>query len=124
MRSSQFSGCNSGAHHFSQLLVRGSKPECHLGRRFQGHDPNSRELEGKLMGSGSVFVESLAPAMREAGDVVMAVEEGHLLESDLIEIKELFRGSCEVSEETRRIYKSTGMSWQDLAIMAGVEQIL
>lgn len=88
------------------------------------HDPNSRELEGKLMGSGSVFVESLASAMREAGDVVMAVEEGHLLESDLIEIKELFRGSCEVSEETRRIYKSTGMSWQDLAIMAGVEQSL
>ena len=88
------------------------------------HDPNSRELEGELMGSGAVFIENHDSAMREAGDVVMAINEGNLLESSLIEIKDLFQGSCEVNQDGRRIYKSTGMSWQDLAIMAALEQTL
>ena len=88
------------------------------------HDPNSRELPGELMASGSVYVESRDSALREAGDVVMAISEGHLAESALIELKELFGSSVDVDEDERRIYKSTGMSWQDLAIMAAVEKEL
>jgi len=88
------------------------------------HDPNSRELPGELMASGSVYVESLDSALREAGDVVLAISEGNLAESALIELKQLFGGSVDLRENERRIYKSTGMSWQDLAIMAAVEKEL
>ena len=42
----------------------------------------------------------------------------------LIELKQLFGGSVDLRENERRIYKSTGMSWQDLAIMAAVEKEL
>jgi ornithine cyclodeaminase len=88
------------------------------------HDPNSRELPGELMASGSVYVESRDSALREAGDVVMAISEGHLAKSSLIELKDLFGSSVDVNGDERRIYKSTGMSWQDLAIMAAVEKEL
>jgi len=70
-------------------------------------------VPGELMASGSVYVESRDCALREAGDVVMAISEGKLAESALIELKELFGSSVDVAEDERRIYKSTGMSWQD-----------
>jgi len=88
------------------------------------HTPNSRELTGELMASGSVYVESRDSALREAGDVVMAISEGNLSDRGLRELKELFEGSIDVSDKGRRIYKSTGMSWQDLAIMTAFERDL
>jgi ornithine cyclodeaminase/alanine dehydrogenase-like protein (mu-crystallin family) len=54
----------------------------------------------------------------------MAISEGHLAKSSLIELKDLFGSSVDVNGDERRIYKSTGMSWQDLAIMAAVEKEL
>ena len=88
------------------------------------HAPNKRELEGELMASGSVYVESSKSAMTEAGDVVMSIDEGKLSQSSLIEIRQLFGGTSGVENKGRRIYKSTGMSWQDLAIMAALERSL
>jgi ornithine cyclodeaminase len=42
------------------------------------HAPDRRELDAQLLGRSHVVVEDSATAMREAGDVVLAVDEGAL----------------------------------------------
>lgn len=85
------------------------------------HEPAARELPGALLRTGSVFVESKKSALLEAGDILLAIQEGHLKESDLIGLSELFRSPRTHEAKERKIYKSTGMSWQDLSIMSAVE---
>ncbi len=42
------------------------------------HETDRRELDANLMGRARVVVEDVQTALREAGDVVMAIEEGRL----------------------------------------------
>ncbi len=82
------------------------------------HEPDARELDGRLLARSTVVVESRDVATREAGDVLMAVQEGLLDPLDLVTIRALVNG--EVSPQSRRplVLKSCGMAWQDLAVAA------
>lgn len=86
------------------------------------HEPGRRELDAALMGRAQVVVEDTASALREAGDVVIALEEGALTAPDLVELAPVVRG--EVHRDTHRptVFKGTGMAWQDLAVIAGVAE--
>ena len=68
------------------------------------------------MGIGTVFIEDQSAALREAGDVIMAINEGFVAVEDLVEVKKLFTSEYEIDSQSIRIYKSSGMPWQDLAI--------
>ena len=48
------------------------------------HEPHARELDGRLMGRADVIVEDVGTALREAGDVVLAVRERYLDAAALI----------------------------------------
>ncbi len=37
------------------------------------HEPDARELDAPLLGRASVIVEDVATALREAGDVILAI---------------------------------------------------
>ena len=43
------------------------------------HEPDARELDGALMGRAQVVVEDVATALRECGDVVLAIADGRSL---------------------------------------------
>jgi ornithine cyclodeaminase len=80
------------------------------------HEPDARELDAALMGRAVVVVESLGTAMREAGDVVQAVEAGALQTGDLVTIDALVLGTAARPPERPRVFKSAGMSWEDLVV--------
>lgn len=84
------------------------------------HEVDRRELDAALMGRAQVVVEEHGSALRECGDVVLAIEEGPLTADDLIGLAPVVRG--EVSRRTDRpnVFKGSGMSWQDLAVAVGV----
>lgn len=84
------------------------------------HEPDRRELDSGLMARALVVVEDTATAMREAGDVVMAVDEGVLSAEDLHPIKDLVSGRVTRADDRPNVFKSVGMSWQDLVIADGV----
>ncbi len=88
------------------------------------HEPDRRELESSLLSRSLVVVEDPATAMREAGDVVMAVDEGLLAPGDLRTIKELVVGQVTRATDRPNVFKSVGMSWQDLVIAEGVAKAL
>lgn len=81
------------------------------------HAPRQREASGALMGKGRVFTEITAFALEEAGDIVLALDEGHLDVDELTEIGAVLGGDApgRQSPDDITIYKSLGNTAQDLA---------
>jgi ornithine cyclodeaminase/alanine dehydrogenase-like protein (mu-crystallin family) len=68
-------------------------------------------------------VESRASALREAGEVVTALDEDAIKEGQLITLSELVRGQeAGVTSGKPRLFKSTGMAWEDAVVAAEVLQ--
>ena len=83
------------------------------------HEPDRRELDSKLVGRSLVVVEDVATALREAGDVVMAIGEGALAPQSLYPMTHLVTGQVTRATDRPNVFKSVGMSWEDLVIAAG-----
>ena len=82
------------------------------------HEPEVRETDDELAKRATVAVESRASALREAGDVMMAIDSGALAADRLVTLAELVRGIARPDPGRPRLFKSTGMSWED-AVVAG-----
>lgn len=84
------------------------------------HEVDRRELDAALMGRAQVVVEERGSALRECGDVVLAIEEGPLAADDLLGLAPLVRGEVARRTDRPNVFKGSGMSWQDLAVAVGV----
>ena len=84
------------------------------------HEPEARELDGALLGRATVVVEDTATALREAGDVVLAVADGHLQRGDLVPLRDVVLGHAVPPPDRPVVFKSVGMSWQDLVVAEAV----
>jgi ornithine cyclodeaminase len=84
-----------------------------------GHSPTGRELPGPLVARSFVAVEDREAAMREAGDVVMPINEG-LMSADAIsaDLTDLVTKSFDLPGS--RIFKSMGMGWEDAVVSARI----
>ena len=82
------------------------------------HSPAQRELDAALLGRSVVVVEDVATALREAGDVVLANEDGALTSEDLHTLTDVACGRLQRPTDRPSVVKTVGMSWQDLAIAA------
>ncbi|MET0887188.1 MAG: ornithine cyclodeaminase family protein, partial [Mycetocola sp.] len=76
----------------------------------------ARELDSALMTRAQVVVEDVAVAVREAGDVVIPRAEGALSAESLVPLRDLATGQASVDHSRPRVFKSSGMSWEDLVI--------
>ncbi|MCH1883885.1 ornithine cyclodeaminase family protein [Agrococcus sp. ARC_14] len=110
--------CATSAEHplFDGTLVRDGACVVAMG----SHEPGRRELDERLMGRSLVVVEEAGAALREAGDVIQAVDAGVLDASALVGIDALARGEVTRATDRPNVFKGTGMSWQDLAVAIGV----
>lgn len=84
------------------------------------HEPDARELDAALLGRSTVVVEDVATALREAGDVVLAITDGALTAADLVPMRSVVTGRTTVPADRPLVFKSVGMSWQDLAVATAV----
>lgn len=84
------------------------------------HETGRRELDAGLMGRSLVVVEDVATALREAGDVVLALEDGTLTEDALVPMRDVVTGAVVRRDDAPNVFKGVGMSWQDLAVAVGV----
>ena len=73
------------------------------------HEPDRRELDGALVGRSQVVVEDRATALREAGDVIIAIEEGHTDAASLTPLAQIVRG--EASVDRTRPASSRASAW-------------
>jgi ornithine cyclodeaminase/alanine dehydrogenase-like protein (mu-crystallin family) len=80
------------------------------------HEPEAREVDERLVGRSFVVVEARSAALREAGDVIQAVSRGALDASSLTTLADLVAGRSAVPADRPRLFKSTGMAWEDLVV--------
>ncbi|WP_405057554.1 ornithine cyclodeaminase family protein [Kribbella sp. NBC_01505] len=84
------------------------------------HTPTAAELPAGLFKDAQVVVESQTAATTEAGDVIQAVAAGTLAPDAVVELGAVLRGDVPIDPARRRIFKSVGMAWQDLAVATAV----
>jgi ornithine cyclodeaminase len=90
------------------------------------HSPTGREVDSVLVRRSACYVEARAAALREAGDLVLALppEVGAVpaareqVASGWTNLSELVTGGAAVALDRPRFFKSVGMAWQDLAVAA------
>lgn len=86
------------------------------------HEPHVREIDAAFCGRAQVIVEDVPTALRESGDVIMAIAEGTLTAEDLIPMKDVANGVVPLDPDRPVLFKSSGMSWEDLVIAKAVVQ--
>lgn len=84
------------------------------------HQPDRRELAGDLLARSTVVVEDRATALREAGEIALAVGEGLLDPAGLVELSTVVTGAAPVEVGAPRVFKSVGMAWQDFVVASEV----
>lgn len=84
------------------------------------HEPDVREVDSALCARSTVVVEDSATALREAGDVVLAVADGALSPADLVSLRDVVTGTADVPQSRPLLFKSVGMSWEDLVVASAV----
>lgn len=84
------------------------------------HEPDVRELDASLLGRATVVVEDVETALREAGDVVLAIAEKALAVADLIPMRKFVTGAITAPRDRPLVFKSVGMSWEDLVVAEAV----
>jgi ornithine cyclodeaminase/alanine dehydrogenase-like protein (mu-crystallin family) len=84
------------------------------------HAPDAREVDTALVRRSSVVVESRASALQEAGDVLVPIAEGAFDPADLVTLADVVRGEVTIRHDRPRLFKGTGMPWQDLATAGAV----
>jgi ornithine cyclodeaminase len=82
------------------------------------HEPEARELDERLMARSLIVVEARSSAIREAGEVIQAIKAGVCDANSLRTIDELVRGEVEPGGDRPRVFKSTGMAWEDAVVAA------
>lgn len=86
------------------------------------HTTSARELASDLMGAAHVIVEDAGAALREAGDVTLAISEGALTPSDLISMRDVVTGAVELERDRPIVFKTVGMPWEDLVVANAVHR--
>jgi ornithine cyclodeaminase len=86
------------------------------------HEPDARETDDTLAGRATIVVESRASALREAGDVILAIGAGATSADRLVTLSELVRREANPSADRPRFFKSTGMSWEDAVIASALAE--
>lgn len=80
--------------------------------------PDMREADATAVSRAEVYVDTYSGAMTEAGDILQAIQEGAIEESDIVgDLAELAKGQCQgrTSNEAITLFKSVGTALEDLA---------
>lgn len=86
------------------------------------HTPEAREVDGEAVARSRVFVDAIASAEREAGDLILAQREGAVKELAMGEIGDVLLGRLAGRQNSNDItlYKSVGLVPQDLFAAAAI----
>ena len=84
------------------------------------HELDAREFDSVLAARAQVVVEERSSALREPGDIIVPVTEGVLDPASLVPLRDILTGRTAVDAGRPRIFKSVGMSWEDLVIATAV----
>lgn len=88
---------------------------CHV-NAVGSYTPAMVELDPVLLGRSRVFVDQREAALAEAGELIVAVADGTIRQTDLLELGEVVRGAAagRTARDQVTVFKSVGVATQDL----------
>lgn len=95
-------------------------PDDALAIAVGSHEPDARELDSHLVARSQVVVEDITVALREAGDLLIPASEDRFVTSTMVPMRDIITGAVAVDRTRPRIFKSSGMPWQDLVVAAEI----
>lgn len=101
---------------FNGSLVRNDSLTVAVG----AYEPDTRELGSELITKAQLVVDDIGTALREAGDLIIPIAEGVIESASLIPMRDIITGTTPVDHQRPRVFKSTGMSWEDLVVASEV----
>lgn len=85
------------------------------------HSTTCCEIPSELVARSFVVVEERESALREAGDVVMAIDTGLMTAADIdADLTQIARRTVAVPDTGSRVFKSVGMAWEDAVVSARI----
>lgn len=118
VRDAQIIVCATAAR--SPLFDGRLVPDDSLSVAVGSHEPDARELDSTLIGRAQLVVEDPTVALREAGDVIIPINEGRITGASLVAMRDIVMGVTLVDHPRPRVFKSSGMPWEDLVVAAEV----
>ena len=102
-------------------IVEGAwfKPGLHVNAVGAPPRPDHREIDSAGMARARVFLDSMATAMHDSGDLLLAIADGAITASDVVaELGDVINGAApgRTSPDDITLYNSVGIAMQDLAI--------
>ena len=95
-------------------------PDDSLSVAVGSHEADARELDSALIMRAQLVVEDSAVALNEAGDLLIPLGEGVIDPASLVPMRDIITNATPVDHRRPRVFKSSGMSWEDLIIAAEV----
>lgn len=86
------------------------------------HTLDARELDAHTLRGAQVVVEDPDAASREAADVVDALRSGDV--DRAVPLHAVLSGEVPVDRGRRRVFRSVGMAWEDLAVATALRRLL
>ncbi|WP_228000202.1 ornithine cyclodeaminase family protein [Nocardia australiensis] len=101
---------------FDSALIRDDAVVIAVG----SHEPGVREIDSALCGRAQVVVEDVDTALRECGDIVMAIDEHAITAEQLLPMRDVVTGQITLADDRPVFFKGSGMSWEDLVVAQAV----
>jgi ornithine cyclodeaminase len=98
-------------------------PEAHI-NAVGAYRPDMKELPAELLREATIFVDSVVPVAREAGDLLAAFGDAEAVTKHIHAIGELVAKPLPRRPEGRTVYKSVGNAGQDLYASAAILEML
>jgi ornithine cyclodeaminase/alanine dehydrogenase-like protein (mu-crystallin family) len=91
-------------------------PDNSLSIAVGSHEPDARELDSTMSARAQLVVEDPVMAIREAGDLIIPLSEGAIDAGSLVPMRDIITGATPVDHSRPRVFKSSGMPWEDLVV--------
>lgn len=81
-----------------------------------------QEISGEVLQKAMLIVDQTEAAMKEAGEIINAVEQQKIQKESLIELGSWLLNKVPQAQEKLTVFKSVGLAVQDLAVAQVVYQ--
>ena len=112
--------CGSAATGRTRLFDGSLVPDDSCSIAVGSHEADARELDSALIVRAQLVVEDTTVALREAGDLLIPLREGVIDAASLVPMRDIIMGATPVDHGRPRVFKSSGMAWEDLVIAGEV----
>lgn len=113
--------CTATASTEPLVHLKDLQPHVHI-NAIGSHHPSMQEISGEVLQKGVVIVDQIEAVMKEAGEIINAIEQQKIKKESIIEIGSWLLKKGPHVQKQLTVFKSVGLAIQDLGVAQVVYQ--